>query len=261
VAVSQRRWRLVRARRDAIPASVRRLQVRSLWRGRAPVPSRRWGVKPFVYGGLVLALLAGLGWVVFGTSVLAVRRVEVTGADLAGSDQVRAVAAVTLGVPLARVDTDGVRARVRTLPTVADVDVHRSWPSTLVIDVTERTPVAVVAVHGDYAVLDATGFVFTTLHERPAGVPEVSVAAPGPQDPPTLAALRVLAALTPQLRGKLVRLDAPSPSAITLNLGGGRVVVWGDPVQSELKAQLATALLSRSGNRIDVSAPDAVTVT
>jgi cell division protein FtsQ len=258
VALSQRRWRLVRARRDAMPASVRRLQVRSL--GRTP-SVRRFGLRPFLYGGLVLAVGAGLGWVVFGTPVLSVRQVEVSGAVLASPDEVRAIAAVTLGTPLARIDTDAVRARVRTLPSVAEADVHRAWPSTLVIDITERAPAAVVRVRSGWGVMDPTGVVFATVHDHPVGVPELVTDRPGPADPATRAGLRVLAALTPALRSRLLTVTAGSPASITLELSGQRTVVWGDANQSELKARLATALLNRTGTRIDVSAPDAVTVT
>jgi cell division septal protein FtsQ len=79
-----------------------------------------------------------VGWL-YGTQVLAVRQVEVTGSVLVPPEQVQAVAAVVLGTPLARVDTAAVAARVRSLPSVAAVDVSRSWPHTLVIEVTERT--------------------------------------------------------------------------------------------------------------------------
>ncbi len=75
-----------------------------------------------------------------------------------------------MGTPLARLDTDEVADRVRALPSVASVDVRRSWPHTLVIEVTERTPVAVVAATDGFVVLDASGVVFNQVTARPPSV-------------------------------------------------------------------------------------------
>jgi len=76
-----------------------------------------------------------------------------------------------------------------------------------------------------------------------------------------MAALHVLAALTPQLRAQLAAVSAASPSAIRLELTDGRVVVWGSADQSDFKARVATALLGRPGKTIDVSAPEVATTS
>jgi cell division protein FtsQ len=238
-----RRWRLVRAR----PANRRRRVI-----------SRR----TYALVGLAVLVVAGLGWVVFATSTLGVRTIAVTGAAIAGDDQVRAVAAVARGTPLARVDTGAVEDRVRALVSVADVDVSRSWPRTLTIEVTERSAVAsVVAPGGGFLLMDGTGVVFHTVPERPAGVALLKLAAPGPRDPSTLSGLRVLAALTGPLRSQLAALVAESPTRIRLELVNGTVVVWGDAESSGAKAAVATALLSRKAKTIDVSSPDVATTS
>jgi cell division protein FtsQ len=193
-----------------------------------------------------------------GTGLLAVRTVEVTGSTIAGADQVRSTAAVVLGTPLARVDTRAVADRVKALPSVADVDVRRSWPSTLVIAVTERQPVAAVKVSAGFAVLDGSGVLFETVAAPPTGAVLLAVARPGPADAATLAGLTVISALTPQLRRVVRQVDVASLDGITLELIDGRVIVWGDAEQSTKKAQVATLLLGRAHQRLDVSAPDEV---
>jgi cell division protein FtsQ len=247
-----RRWRLVRARREAVPKSVRRFSERIRLRLRGPVP--------WLAGGLAVVVVAALAWVALATSVLGVREIRVTGSKIAGVERVRNVAGVAEGTPLARVDVDAVRTRVRTLPSVADVVVRRAWPTTLVIDVSERVAVASVAVNGGYLVLDAAGVVFTTATDRPQGLVLLQVARVGPAEPATQAALRVLAALTPALRSQLRELVADSSTRIRLELTGGRKVLWGDAEESEMKARVATSLLSNSVRTIDVSAPEVVTV-
>jgi len=213
-----------------------------------------------VFSLLGAALAVAVAWVLFGTSVLGVRQIEVSGTQVATPEAVQAAAAVLLGTPMLRLDTDAIAERIRALPPVADVDVRRSLPHTLVLTVTERTPAAVVPDASGYAVLAADGVVFHHVAAPPAGVPVIRLDAPGPSDRATLAALRVVAALTPELRAVLAEVLAPAPTRISLTLVDGRTVVWGDAESSDQKAAVATILLDRAANEIDVSVPDIPTV-
>jgi cell division protein FtsQ len=250
----QRRWRLVRARSEAVPASLRRMYQR------VPRPPAR-SATPWIIVAVSAVLVAVLGWVFLGTAVFGVRRVEVTGSTIASADEVRSMAAVAPGTPLARVDTGAVAERVRTLAPVADVSVVRAWPDTLIIAITERVPIAAVAADGAYQILDAEGVVFRTAAARPGDLVLIRVAAPGPTDPATRAVLRVIGSLTPELRSQLRLAAAESAISIRLELRGDRVIIWGDAEQNETKALVATSLLAQPGRTIDVSAPEVVTVS
>ncbi len=218
-------------------------------------------IRLVLYVGVGVVALGALGWVLYGTSLLGVREISVSGSQIAGPDAVRAAAAVPGGTPLARLDTDEVADRVRALPSVAQAEVSRSWPHTLVITVIERTPVAAVAGSDGLAVLDASGVVFNLVTVRPSGVVLLRLASPGPDDPATLAALRVVGALTPQLRSLLQELSADTPTRIVLQLSDGRVIRWGDAERSDIKATVATALLDRPARIIDVSVPEVATTS
>ncbi|WP_027346209.1 cell division protein FtsQ/DivIB [Hamadaea tsunoensis] len=249
-----RRWRLVRASRDAVPASVRRFMARARRRRlRAVAP---WGI-----GLLVVLLIAGGCWLALRTSVFGVNVIQVTGVSILTPDEVRAAADVPAGTPLARVDTDSVAGRVRALAPVASVEVGRSYPRTLTIAVRERVPVAVVAQDKKFLLLDRAGVAFLTVDARPSGLPLVALAQPGPDNPETKAALAVLAVLTPQLRAELTRLVVEAPARIRLELRKGRTIIWGDTSEGATKARVATVLLTRSGTQIDVSAPEVVTIS
>lgn len=249
----ERRWRLVRANSDAVPASARRFMRRARQRRlRAAMP---WAVAA---GVLVLAGL--VTWVVYGTSLFGVAEVRVTGATLATPEQVRRAAGVPAGLPLARVDLDRVRDRVGELAPVERVSVSRHWPGALLVEVVERTPAAVVPQGRQFAVVDRTGVVFQTLSQRPAGLPLVRVAKPGREDAATGSALQVVAALTPQLRERLVEVAVEGPARIVVRLREGRTVVWGDATRSADKAAVASALLGQDSDTIDVSAPDVATI-
>jgi cell division protein FtsQ len=248
-APTGRRWRLVRG--GGLPAA--RFAAR---------PRRRQfrGALPYLVVLVVLAVAAGLGWVVYGSTLFAARTVHVEGVSTISADEVRQVAAVPSDVPLSQLDTHAVARRVRAIPAVAEARVVRSWPSTVTVVVIERVAVAVVPRGGQWMLLDAGGVPYRTLPARPPKLPLLELAKPGPDDRSTAAALSVVLALTDGLRGKLLKVTAPTPAQVTLHLAGGRTVFWGDAEDSARKATVATAILNRPGNRIDVSGPDVVTV-
>ncbi|AEB46431.1 MULTISPECIES: cell division protein FtsQ/DivIB [Micromonospora] len=247
-----RQWQLVRAGRDAVPASTRRFMARARRRRmRAALP---WAV----VGGM-LAVAALVAWVLLGTGLFGVREVRVEGAELVSAVQVRNAAGVLDGAPLARVDLAELADRIGTLPPVERVTVHRDWPDALVVRLTERTPVAVVPRGEQFVVVDAAGVAFRTVSERPAGLPMIRLAEPGPDDPATDAGLEVLGALTPELREQLVEITVEGLARISVRLRGDLTVFWGDATRGTDKARVATALLDQDATRIDVSAPDVVT--
>jgi cell division protein FtsQ len=249
-----RRWRLVRARTDAIPASVRRFNQRAR--------QRRLGLAiPWLVIGAALGLSGLVGWLVLGTGLLGVRAVEVRGNATVTADEIRAAAAVRPGAPLASLDLRAVGRRVGALTAVSSARVTRDWPSTIVIQVTERSAVAALTrVDQRYDLIDGSGMVFRTVATAPSGLPRMRLSSPGPDDPTTRAALSVLSALTPQLRAQLVILVASAPTRISLTLSGDRQVIWGDATDNGLKATAATSLLAGDSTVIDVSAPSFVTV-
>ncbi len=262
-----RRWRLVRATATAIPPSVRRFNARAR--------ARRWrSARPLIVIAAVLAVVAALGYVGFGTSLLGVSHVEVRGAGFVSVTDIRTAAAVRAGEPFLGLDTGAVARRVEGLVGVAHADVSRRLPSTVVIDVRLRTAVAAVPVPiasgsgtaaaaktpASYRLVDASGVAFRTVRSVPAGVVVVDLTHPGPDDPSTRGALAVLASLPPNLRDKVDHVSALTPVEIQLILTGGREIVWGDATDNATKARVAASLLGRSGRVIDVSAPNVVTV-
>lgn len=248
-----RNWRLVRADTDAVPASARRFMARARQR-------RLRAVLPWAVVGGVLAVVGLLGWMVYGTAVLGVRQVRVVGAETVSAAQVRAAAAVPPQVPLARVDLDAVRDRVQALAPVHRAVVSRDWPGTLVVQVVERTAVAAVPIGPEFALIDGDGVAFRTAGERPDALPLARLVRPGPDDVRTRAALTVLASLTKELREQLLAVSVPAPAQIELELRHHRTIVWGDDTESETKARVSTVLLGRKGDKIDVSAPEVVTI-
>ena len=131
---------------------------------------------------IVLALLA-IGWLVASAvglpqlvaaraAVIAedggyrVRHVEIRGVKRMDSKQIYDQVLAEQDQAMTRLDLDAIRDRLRALPWVADARVSRQLPDTLVVDVVERVPTAVLQRPGGLVLIDADG------HELEAVSPE-----------------------------------------------------------------------------------------
>ena len=200
-----------------------------------------------------------LGWIVLGSSLLAVRQVTVSGQSRLTQVQVLRAAAVADGTPLAQLDTAAVARRVRRLPQVAQVTVSRTWPHGLRVAVVERRPVVAVPQGRRVLLLDGQGVALGHAPRLPAGVLRLDVPDAAGSGPATTAALHVLDGLPAGLASRLHALRASSAEQVTLVLRGGREVLWGGAEEGAAKAAAVTALLAMPGTVFDVSAPGVVT--
>lgn len=213
-----------------------------------------------VFALSVLTVLT-LGYLLFFTSLVGVRSVEVVGARQVPAERVRELAAVPPRRPMLGVDTDAVAERVRTLPAVATVEVSRSWPTTIEIVVTERTPIGFYDTGERLYLVDRAGVVYKRIPEPIEGMPKLELPKVGPDDAATRAVASVLAGLPPQLRERVTIARADTPGSVELVLADGRIVRWGDAEQSERKAKVLAVLLTREGEVYDVSSPELPTVS
>ena len=206
----------------------------------------------------VVALLGGVVAIVYATPALGVHGIRVTGVAALTAQDVRDAARVATGTPLARLDLKAVERRVRELKPVRTVSASKDYPQTLVLAVRERTAVAVVPRALGYTLLDADGVAYLPVSSAPAGLPVLRIAAPGPGDATTKAALTVLAALPAWLREPMVALVADAPTRIRLELTEHRVVVWGDATENEAKIRVLQFTKIAPDKILDVSAPGVV---
>lgn len=197
------------------------------------------------------------------------------GAERDLAREVGEAAAVPLGMPLPRVDTEGVAARVEALPAVAAVAVRPGGPRTLTIEVVPRKPVALLIPPGQagdlataqpgplWQLVDAEGVPFGQVdpadrdHRR---LPRLWAAAPPAGEAatwPTLqAGAAVAAELPPGLRDRVGLVEAPSPAGVELVLRDGTRVGWGEPGDAERKLAVLRALLATPAQAYDVSVPE-----
>ena len=210
--------------------------------------------RPILVVVLLLALVGGLLWLFFASSVLAVKGVQIEGTGLLSQSDVRRAAAVPLGVPLARVDIDAIHDRVAALAPVASVDVTRNWPDQVSIVITERQPVAAVRVGSRLKGIDAEGVYFRDFTDRPRSLPLIT----GPEDidrEVLREAAAIVTLLPPEIAQRVARIEVETIDQISLVLRDDRVVVWGSADQSADKARVLEVLLHQRARTYDVSVP------
>jgi cell division protein FtsQ len=220
---------------------------------------RRWRqrlrrLRPLLYAALVLLLVGGGAWLVFFSSVVTVRDVSVHGNQTMSSVRVEAVAKAPMGQQLARVDLAAIQARVESLPAVKSASVSRSWPHTIAISVTERTPVAVVDRGARLQAVDDDGVLFGSYAHPPDDLPLIATA-PDVKSEALAEAARVVTSLRADIAGDVDQVEVESVDRIRLHLSGGRTVMWGSAEQSAEKAAVLAVLLKQPGHEIDVSVP------
>lgn len=120
------------------PAIDPRLRARRVAVARAQGRRR---LRIFLAAAMVVCL-AGAGWLAVQSPLLDVDRVAVRGTDHLSAGEVQRAAGVEHRDALLLVDGGAVARRVERLPWAGEVSVGRRLPGTLVIEVTERRPVA-----------------------------------------------------------------------------------------------------------------------
>ncbi|MFW6689879.1 cell division protein FtsQ/DivIB [Streptomyces sp. MAR4 CNX-425] len=218
---------------------------------------------------LVAAVVLGgfAGWALYGSGWLRVERVSVTGTDVLTPEEVLDSARIAEDVPMATVDTDAVEARLAAeLRRIDTVEVDRVWPHRVVVKVTERRPAVLLRKGEGFVEVDEEGVRFATVRTPPENVPVVEMRV---ADSPSLerfgrqrlreSAVRVAGALSESVRRDTRTLLVRSYDSVTLELTGGRTVLWGSAERGAAKSKALAAVMKaeRDARYFDVSVPSA----
>ena len=203
-----------------------------------------------LWTALGVSLLLLSGYLTTRSELLDVDRVAVAGAGRTADADILAAAAVGHGQPLVGLDLAAARARIAELPWVEEVYSARSWDGTVRFDVSERRPVAAVAIPGAWATVDARGRVLTVAGDlADPVVPIVGLniigAAPGDWlDATHRDAVGVAAALGEPVRSA-VRAVAVTPVGHVLEMHIPGRILLGSSNDLEAKLLAVTTFLER----------------
>jgi hypothetical protein len=246
-------------------------RLRARWvEARRAEGRRRLYVMCAVVGTLAVGVIA---YVIAHSSLLGAGSVQVHGVPAAAANEIRAAARIPDGSPLLFLDEGAIARRVEALPTVARAQVSTELPSTVVIQVTERAPVAftrTVLTAPPVALLDGDGRVLARTDAPLPGLVQVAgvgVAGAAGSHVARTDALRALAALPDALRAQVTRLVLRPAVGPVLVLGApdaaAHEVELGSLARVRAKATSALAVLETLRAQgtcvavVGVSVPDA----
>ena len=179
-----------------------------------PEPSRRWGLIAFL---LLVILLAPAGWLARKGAArmdfFRLKKVLVEGNRYLSADSVMQ----KLHVDTARSvwdDTDSLVAKLKTMPQIADVEINRRLPGTLVVRIRENLPVALAPSPRGLEPVDSAGKI---LPIDPS-VTDIDLPIANQRDKAVLALLTAARAENPMVYHRISEISREGKDGIVLRL-------------------------------------------
>lgn len=219
-----------------------------------------------VAAGVVLSTLL---FVASRSTLLRVRRLEVSGASHLASGDVVRLSGISDTTNVLWFDPSGIEQRLEANPWIARAIVSRALPWTIRIAVVERRPVAVVREGEGPVLVAGDGTVLGTAeadHRLPAIVLPPGSSSKG-ANPVYGGAARAVAVLDATVRPRILRTVVTADGTLRMRLAGGVRISYGTPTRLEAKAEAVRRILrwaraeGASLATVDVSSPDAPAAT
>ena len=215
----------------------------------------------------IVIVVAAVLLVIFGSifvyrsDLFHVNNVQINGVSHLTSQEITEIAAVPADSTLLRLDAAGIKQRLEDNAWVQSATIHRSLPDTIVIDVTERTPGAVVRINDKQTWVISTDSSWLSAAteddwNNDMRIIDVSNSIAQPvsgsecTDGGIKNALAILDGISDDLKSQIQSISAESSIKTSLNLKNGITVAFGDSSNIQLKEAAINELLSRYAGKI-----------
>ena len=203
---------------------------------------------------LIAAAAVAGGAFVLTSPLLSVDRLEIEGVQQSATAEALDREGIILGEPLIFLDLESAADEIRSDPWVLDVAIDRRWPTTVIVEVVERVPVAVVGANRDVVAADGV-----VLPSGPTDLPTIALSEVPSEgayvSQQVLGALQFVDALAEELR-PTVRLSSTTEGLVAQVRG--YYVRLGRPVDMVEKARALGPVIDRQppdGAEITLIAP------
>jgi len=242
--------RAARERRKAERAEVRRFTRRAR--------TRRLAVASVA--GLVVTLI-GLVLAAVYSPLLALREIVVDGTARVNAAEVQTALAEQMGTPLALLDFGKIEKQLAAFPLIRSYVTETLPPGTLLIHIVERQPLATIQQGSQYLLVDPAGITIQESVDRIPGVPLIDLEGADTTSAAFTSVVEVLLALPAPLLAQVDTVTARTQDDVRMTfVGVGQQVSWGSAEDSDKKAVLLAALISKidpnQPGLFDVSAPN-----
>lgn len=235
------------------------------------LPNRRWwsrtasGKWRLKWYSVVAVVLVGvlLVLLLLTSPLLSIRNIEVEGAVYTNQARLDEVLVQLKGDAILTADLHGATRQIEAIPWVRKARVSMHLPSTIVVQIDERQPVAFFrAVDGFIRVVDREGRILDVIEGDPVDYTRIIGSGPNlaPGDfvgQPFLGALELLGALPVSLSDRLVSATVSPEGEISLQLTPNLLIIFGQPTDFQVKLVAVVNEMKRQGSRsytvIDVS--------
>jgi cell division protein FtsQ len=210
---------------------------------------------------VVLAVFAAATY----TPFFHLRDVRVEGTSVLTRAAVVRAAGLDSSTNVFHLDAARIDAALETDPWVLRADVERHLPGTVVIRITERTPIAMALRGTQNEAVAADGVALPGAALR--GLPQIRASLGELSDADRIAAAEALAAMPPILRSRVASVVALIDGEFRIQLAGGLSVLYGRGGDDATKAASLGSVLRWAADRhvslsiVDVSVPGAPSAT
>ncbi|MFM8857772.1 MAG: cell division protein FtsQ/DivIB [Actinomycetota bacterium] len=235
------------------------------------LPNRRWWSRT-ASGSWRLKWYSVVGIVVVGvllvlllltSPLLSIRKIDVEGVVYTNQARLDEVLVQLKGDAILTADLHGATRQIEAIAWVRRARVSMHLPSTVVVQIDERQPVAFFrAVDGFIRVVDREGRILDVIEGDPIDYTRIIGSGPNlaPGDfvgQPFLGAVELLGALPVSLADRLVSATVSPEGEISLQLTPNLLIIFGQPTDFQVKLVAVVNEMKRQGSRsytvIDVS--------
>lgn len=191
------------------------------------------------------------------TPIMAVRDIQIEGAETVSVADVSAALQEFEGTPIALVDETEVLHALSNFPIIQRFAIERIPPHTLLVRIEERVPVIALEDDGVIRLYDAAGVLLGQPEERPEGVPLGGNGVRNTASDAFGEASKVVRDMPAELRASIAEVNASTGQDVTFALVNGIEVFWGNSDETKRKSLILQTMLAslegRAVEHIDVS--------
>lgn len=210
---------------------------------------------------VVLSLVAVL--ILSFSPLLAAKKIEVSGTKLTDAKKLTQSLEPLKGTPLPRISESKVQELIGEQPAIDSVVVKAQMPNTLVVEVIEADPVAILVDGDKQYLVSETGKKLRTLGKKDkTKLPKIK-ASNETKDPEKFKLLTsILSSVDQEVLKEVTTATLSKAGFAELALPKKRTLIWGDNSKSALKNQVAKIFVKELGDKdsakttIDVTNPE-----
>lgn len=230
---------------------VKKRYIRKRKRSAAPI----FGMWLFL---LFCCFLAAYGFM--NSAFFSVKGLEVEGNTVLTAEEIIQLSELAPGTNIMKVQTADAVSRLELHPSIKRAAIKRKLPNSLIINIIERSPLALVVGQGGFIAVDEEGYYIKKINDLQDNkmpiISSVSVddnVRPGQrlETSGLTAAINLIKLVKTEFLVHIAEVIAPSQYSLTLKTVSGVEVRFGEPVDIERKIQIMEKLLFENGASIN----------